>query len=102
MKPRSLPLFLALLAFAVPAMAQGPSDLGGNSSTWQPGSVVPGSVYYENTRRENLILNFSSTQGARFTIPGKSEDKANTNSVVGDDKIHPGTQIFPGSNAPSR
>jgi hypothetical protein len=76
-----------------------PDNFGGNGKGWTAESSF-GVDYYQHKNTEAHTKNFDSSQGAgkRFSQPGKAEDKANSNSVIQKDSMHPGTQVLPGSN----
>ena len=102
MKKRGILLIVAL--FATGTLSAGtvladPENFGGNGKAWTEESNF--SVdYYQHKNTETHTKNFDSSQGAgkRFSQPGKAEGKANDNSVILEDTMHPGTQVLPGSN----
>ena len=77
----------------------GPENFGGKGKGWSAESSF-GVDYYQHKNTETHTKNFDSSQGAgkRFSQPGKAEGKADDNSVIQDDGMHPGTQVLPGSN----
>jgi hypothetical protein len=101
---RYFSILLAVCAFTAMVMAAGtaladPDNFGGEGKAWTEYQLGDGSFYgHKNTWSHTK--NFDSSQGAgkRFSQPGKAEGKANENSVIQDDPIHPGTQVLPGSN----
>jgi hypothetical protein len=86
----------AFVLTALPVMAQGPSNMGGKSETWQ--ETFDGSDVYVHTKKSNHWKAWNAPGGKLFTQPGKAEGRANSRSVVRDDKVHRGTQVYPGSN----
>ncbi len=87
-----------VLAFAGTVFAD-PENFGGNGKGWQE-YQMDGGTFYKHQNTWSHTKNFDSSQGAgkRFSQPGKAEGKANGNSVILEDGLHPGTQVLPGGN----
>ncbi len=77
-----------------------PENFGGKGKAWTLDPADIGLDYYQHKNTETHTQNFNSSQGAgkRFSQPGKAEGKANDNSVILEDGMHPGTQVLPGGN----
>ena len=87
---------LTFVVTALPAIAQGPSNMGGKSGTWQ--ETFDGSDVYVHTKKSSHWKAWNAPGGKLFTQPGKAEGKASSRSVVRDFEGHKGTQVRPGSN----
>ena len=88
-------VILTMVLTAGIAMAKSPANFGGKGKAWESKEIAPGINYYEH--KKDSQKNWDAKGGKRFTIPGKSEGKANNRSVIGDTD-HGGTQVRPGSN----
>lgn len=87
---------VTIICTATTAIAQGPSNMGGKSGTWQ--ETQEGSDVYVHTKKGSQWKAWNAPGGKLFTQPGKAEGRANSRSVVGDFPPHSGTQLRPGSN----
>ena len=97
---RALGLIVAILALAAAGTAlAAPDNFGGNGKGWQE-YQIDGGTFQKHQNTWSHTKNFDSSQGAgkRFSQPGKAEGKANDNSVIQEDRMHPGTQVLPGGN----
>ncbi len=93
-----------LIALMVVVLSAGiafaaPDNFGGKGDGFQE-YTIDGNTFYKQVETWSHTKNFDSGQGAgkRFSQPGNAEGKANGNSVILDDLIHPGTQVLPGGN----
>ena len=93
-----------ILLTAVSLMAAGTAfaardNFGGQGKGWD-GYSMDGGTFYKHKNTWSHTKNFDSSQGAgkRFSQPGRAEGRADDNSVIQDDPIHPGIQVLPGGN----
>ena len=96
---RFIPILLITLAFATGTALAEPDNFGGKGKGWQEYSM-DGGTFYKHKNTWSHTKNFESSQGAgkRFSQPGKAEGRADDNSVIQSDPIHPGSQVLPGGN----
>jgi hypothetical protein len=90
---------LALTLLSAGTVLAGPDNFGGKGKGWQE-YQMDGGTFHKHQNSWSHTKNFDSDQGAgkRFSQPGKAEGKANDNSVILEDGMHPGTQVLPGGN----
>ncbi len=103
-----LTICIVFILSAVPVLAEGPKQFGKNDKgAWQETTEV-GVTFYKQTRQGDRGRNHTKKwdsvggDGARFSQPGRAEGRANSRSVIVNDPIHDGTQLYPRSKRRNR